>query len=275
MKRRKFIANIIKTIFLIIMMIVYVAPFIFVLINSFKDRKQIITNPLAFVEHLNFDNYVEAFNKMDYIHGFTNSFIITLCSVVVIVVFSSMTAYLFVRRKSKFNQYMFFIMIASMIIPFQGIMIPLVKIYGSIGMLNSKWALIYMYLGFGTSLAVFMFHGFIKSIPLELEEAAMIDGASRMGTFWKIVFPLLKPTTMTIAILDVLWIWNDFLLPSLVLVSSSERTLPLSIFYFYGTYTINYGLAMAGLMLTIIPVIIVYIFMQKQIIDGVLQGSIK
>lgn len=154
-------------------------------------------------------------------------------------------------------------------------MIPLVKIYGSMKLLNNKWSLIYMYLGFGTSLAVFMYHGFIKSIPIELEEAAMIDGATKVQTFSKIVFPLLKPQTMTIVILDILWIWNDFLLPSLILISPDERTLPLSTFYFYGTYTVDYGLSMAGLMLTIIPVIIVYMFMQKYIINGVLQGSIK
>ena len=123
-------------------------------------------------------------------------------------------------------------MVLSMIIPFQAIMIPLVSIYGSIGMLNSKWALIYMYLGFGMSLAVFMYHGFIKSIPLELEEAAMIDGATRFQTFWKIVFPIMKPITMTITTLDMLWIWNDFLLPSLVLIAPNERTLQLSTYVF-------------------------------------------
>ena len=154
-------------------------------------------------------------------------------------------------------------------------MIPLVKIYGSIGMMNSKWALIYMYVGFGASLAVFMYHGFIKSIPLELEEAATIDGCSQLQTFFKIVFPLLKPVTTTIAILDILWIWNDFLLPYLVLMAPEQRTLPLSVFYFYGTYTIEYGPAMAALMLATIPVIIAYLLMQKQIIEGVLKGSIK
>lgn len=132
-----------------------------------------------------------------------------------------------------------------------------------------------MYLGFGTSLAVFIYHGFIKSIPLELEEAAMIDGCTRLQTFFKIVFPLLKPTTMTIIILDMLWIWNDFLLPSLVLISSDQRTLQLSTYYFNGTYTSDYHLLMAGLLLTIIPVIIVYIFVQRHIIKGVMQGSIK
>ncbi|MGV8981426.1 carbohydrate ABC transporter permease [Clostridium sp.] len=275
MKKLNFKLNVIKIIGLTIVLVLYIVPFMFVLFNSFKTRKDIILNPLAFPKSINFDNYVSAFDKMGYMHAFTNSLIVTFFSVMLIIIFSSMTAYFLVRKRTKYTQIMFFILVASMIIPFQGIMIPLVKIYGSIGMLNNKWALIYMYIGFGAALAVFMYHGFIKSIPIELEEAAMIDGCTRFQIFWKIVFPLLKPTTMTIAILDVLWIWNDFLLPSLVLIKAAERTLPLSTYYFYGTYTVDYGLSMAGLILTIIPVIIVYLFMQKSIINGVLQGSIK
>ncbi|MBU3188073.1 carbohydrate ABC transporter permease [Clostridium bowmanii] len=275
MKKLNFKLNIIKIIGLTVVLVLYIVPFMFVLFNSFKTRKDIILNPLALPKSINFDNYISAFDKMGYMHAFTNSLIVTIFSVLLIIIFSSMTAYFLVRKRTKYTQIMFFILVASMIIPFQGIMIPLVKIYGSIGMLNNKWALIYMYIGFGAALAVFMYHGFIKSIPIELEEAAMIDGCTRFQIFWKIVFPLLKPTTMTIAILDVLWIWNDFLLPSLVLIKAAERTLPLSTYYFYGTYTVDYGLSMAGLILTIIPVIIVYLFMQKSIINGVLQGSIK
>lgn len=275
MKKLNFKLNVIKIIGLTIVLVLYIVPFMFVLFNSFKTRKDIILNPLALPKSINFDNYISAFDKMGYMHAFTNSLIVTFFSVMLIIIFSSMTAYFLVRKRTKYTQIMFFILVASMIIPFQGIMIPLVKIYGSIGMLNNKWALIYMYIGFGAALAVFMYHGFIKSIPIELEEAAMIDGCTRFQIFWKIVFPLLKPTTMTIAILDVLWIWNDFLLPSLVLIKATERTLPLSTYYFYGTYTVDYGLSMAGLILTIIPVIIVYLFMQKSIINGVLQGSIK
>ncbi|MGH4120525.1 carbohydrate ABC transporter permease [Clostridium sp.] len=275
MKKLNFKLNIIKTVGLTVVLLLYIVPFLFVIVNSFKTRKDIILSPLALPKSINFDNYISAFDKMGYMHAFTNSLIVTFFSVILIIICSSMTAYFLVRKKTKYTQIIFLILVASMIIPFQGIMIPLVKIYGSIGMLNNKWGLIYMYVGFGAALAVFMYHGFIKSIPIELEEAAMIDGCTRFQIFWKIVFPLLKPTTMTIAILDVLWIWNDFLLPSLVLIKATERTLPLSTYYFYGTYTVDYGLSMAGLILTIIPVIIVYLFMQKSIINGVLQGSIK
>jgi raffinose/stachyose/melibiose transport system permease protein len=275
MQQKKFISNIIKTVVLSIVLILYIIPFILVLINSFKTRVQIVSNPLELPQDYSLSNYFEAFTKMNYSHAFVNSLIITIFSVIFIIVFSSMTAHLLVRKKWMFNKIIFFAFVLSMIIPFQGIMIPLVSIYGSIGMLNSKWSLIYMYIGFGVSLAVFMYHGFIKSIPVELEEAAMIDGCGLMQTFWKIVFPLLTPTTMTIMILDVLWIWNDFLLPSLILIEPTQRTLPLSTYYFYGTYTVNYGLAMAGLILTILPVILFYLFTQKYIINGVLQGSIK
>lgn len=212
---------------------------------------------------------------MGFVSAFVNSLIITVFSVIVIAVFSAMTAYLFVRTNWLFNKVMFFAMVAAMLIPFQAIMIPLVQIYGGLNLLNSRWILVYMYLGFGTSFAVFLYHGFIKSIPLELEEAALIDGCSRLQVFFKIVFPLLKSTTITLIILNVLWIWNDFLLPSLVLISPSNRTLPLTTFYFHGTYTSDYGLLMAALALTILPVIIFYAFLQKHIIKGVMEGAIK
>lgn len=275
MKKKKIIISIIKNIVICIIFFLYIVPFIFVLINSFKERKDVVSNPLGLPSNFGLSNYIEAFDRMNYGPAFINTFIITFFSVMILIIFSSMTAYIFVRKKWKFNKFVFFFMILSMIIPFQGIMIPLVKIYGSLGMLNSKWALIYMYLGFGSSLSVFMYHGFIKSIPIELEEAAMIDGASRFKTFWRIVFPNLKPITVTISTLIILWIWNDFLLPSLVLISPNERTLQLSTYSFYGSHTMNYGLSMAALMLSILPVLIIYFFLQKSIIGGVLQGSIK
>lgn len=275
MKNKKLIANIIKYIVISGLLLVYIVPFIFVLINSFKSRKDVVANPLGLPSTFKFSNYIDAFEKMNYSHAFTNTLIVTVLSVLIIIIFSSMTAYILVRKDWKFNKFIFFAMVLSMIIPFQGIMIPLVSIYGSMGMLNTKWSLIYMYLGFGISLAVFMYHGFIKSIPVELEEAAMIDGASRFQTFWQIVFPIMKPITMTITTLDMLWIWNDFLLPSLILIAPNERTLQLSTYAFYGTYTADYGLSMSALMLSILPILIMYLFLQKSIIGGVLQGSIK
>lgn len=267
--------GVIKFVLMMIILFIFIAPFLLAFVNSLKARPEIISNPIKLPVEFNIANYIDAFNKMQFMSSIFNSIVITVFSVGVIVIFSATTAYYFVRVKNRFNETMFYIMVASMIIPFQAIMIPLVSIYGKLGLLNNKVTLIFMYLGFGTSLAVFMYHGFVKNIPLELEEAAMIDGCTRFQTFTRIVFPLLKPISMTIVTLDVLWIWNDFLLPSLILIKPANRTLPLSTFYFFGTYTVDYGLVMAGLMLTIIPVIILYLFLQKYIIAGVLQGSIK
>ena len=253
----------------------FIFPFLLLIVNSFKENKAITSTPLSLPSSFSWDNYQNAFSKMNYLSTFSNSLIITVLGVAIIGVLAAMTAHYFVRNPGKLNQYTFFLMVAAMIIPFQAIMIPLVKIYGSLGLLNSKWALIYMYLGFGAPLATFIYHGFVKSIPAELEEAALIDGCTRPQTFFRIVLPVLMPTAVTIAILNVLWIWNDFLLPSLVLSAPEQRTLPLSTFYFFGTYSVDYGPLMAGLMLTILPVLIIYLFAQKYIIQGVMQGSIK
>lgn len=259
----------------LLIFILYVFPFVMILLNSFKSRIDVIQNPLAWPEIFNMDNYIEAFQTMNYQNGLINSLVITVASVFVIVLFSSMLAYYLVRNDNKFNKVVFMLLVSSMIIPFQSIMIPFVSIFGKLDLLNSRSMLVFFYLGFGVSMATFMYHGFIKSIPLELEEAAVIDGATQFQVFYKIVFPMLKPITATIVILDVLWVWNDFLLPSLVLVRNEFRTLPLSTFYFFGQYTSNYNVAMAALVLVLLPVIIFFVVMQKQIISGVVDGAIK
>lgn len=273
----KIFIKIITFCFLILFSLVFVFPFIILIINSFKSNADFLSNPLKLPENIEFNNYINAFEKMNYLNSFKNSLIITIFSVILILIFASMTSHLFVRKNWKINKIIFFIMISSMIIPFQSIMIPLVSIYGAnfLDILNNKGTLIFMYLGFGMSLAVFIYHGFIKSIPFELEEAAFIDGCNEIQNFFLIVFPLLIPTTITIAILDILWIWNDFLLPNLILTTPETRTLPLSTFYFFSTYTVDYNLLLSGLFMTIIPVIIVYIFLQRYIIKGIMQGSIK
>ncbi len=260
---------------LYMVLLIYLVPFFLVLLNSFKDFAEILTNPIALPHKINFSNYIKAFDKMKYHSAFLNSFSISLFSVIGIILFSSMAAYLFTRKKWKFNIAMFFIMVGSIYIPFQAIMIPLLKIYSKIHFLNNIWSLVYMYLGFGSNLAIFLYSGFIKGIPIELEESAMIDGASPYQIFFQIIFPILIPATVTIMILDILWIWNDYLLPSLVLISAKNRTLPLSTFYFYGTYSADYNLILAGLVMTIIPVIVIYLFLQKYIISGITQGALK
>ena len=168
-------------------------------------------------------------------------------------------------------------MVAAMIIPFQVLMTPLISIYGNfLGVLDSRLTLIFMHVGFSISMAVFIYHGFIKSsVPIALEEAATLDGCSRTQTFFRVVFPLLKPTTATIVVLNVLAIWNDFLLPSLVLGKQKLFTLPLSTYNFYGTYSVDYGAIMASLVMTTLPVILLYVFLQKQVISGVVSGAVK
>src|SRR5690625_4391505 len=207
MKSLQRVFRIVTSLSLYLLLAIYLSPFFFVLINSFKGRREIISNPFGLPDMWSLDNFVTAFQRMNFVSAFMNSLVITFFSVIIIALFSFMTAYLFVRTDWRFNKVMFFAMVAAMLIPFQAIMIPLVQIYGGLNMLNSRWSLIYMYLGFGSSFAVFLYHGFIKGIPLELEEAAMIDGCSRIQVFFKIVFPLLKSTTLTLIILNVLWIW--------------------------------------------------------------------
>jgi raffinose/stachyose/melibiose transport system permease protein len=264
-----------RTFFVYFMLLVFLVPFYIVLNNSFKTTEQFINSPFAPASSLNFKNYVYAFEKMNFLNAFSNSAIITIISVVLIVLTASMAAYFLVRFHWKINKIIFALMIASMIVPFQAIMIPLVSIYGAMNVLNNKWILIFMYLGFGQSFAIFICHGFIKSIPMELEEAALIDGCNRVQSYFKVVLPNLKPIIVTLLILDVLWIWNDYLLPSMILLSPAQRTLPLSTYSFFSTYSVDFTPLMASLVMTILPVIILYILCQKQIVKGVVQGAIK
>ncbi|WML38298.1 carbohydrate ABC transporter permease [Neobacillus sp. OS1-2] len=259
----------------ILLGLVFLVPFYYLITNSLKPFAEILTNTSALPKVLMLDNYVNAFEKLDYLKVFTNSLIITVVSNVVLVIFCSMAAYMLVRTKKKISNIIFMTFVAAMIIPFQSIMIPLIKTAGNLGMLNSIWGLVIMYLGFGSGMTIFLYHGFVKGIPVELEEAAIIDGCSRFGVFWRIVFPLLKPITVTIVILNSLWIWNDYLLPSLVLQDPGLRTIPLATFFFFGQYTKQWDLALAALVLGIIPLLIFFFSMQKHIIKGITSGSIK
>jgi raffinose/stachyose/melibiose transport system permease protein len=258
------------------------SPLYIMVVNSFKARNEIFTKTLDLPKSFNFTYYSTAIRKMNFVHALGNSLFITIISVLLIIGFSSISAWILVRNKSKTSTFIFYIFIITMLVPFQSVMIPLLQYMSkwsikaiNFSMLDSYYGLIFMYIGFGLSLSLFLYHGFIKAVPKEMEEAATIDGCNMWQTFWKIVFPTLKPITVTVAILNVIWIWNDYLLPSLVLRSPDLRTVPLSTFYFFGEYTIEWNLAMAGLVLTIIPVIIFYLFAQKHIIKGVMAGAVK
>ena len=278
--KQKRTRQIVTIIVLIIVFIMFVIPFLLVLINVFKIKGDITSDPLALIgEHgFTLQNFPEAMAKMDFWNVFKNSAIITFCATVLTILFSAMASFVIVRNQNwKACSLLFALMIASMVIPCQVLMVPLVSVYGGIfGILNSRITLILMHTGFSVSMATFMFHGAIHSnIPLELEEAALIDGCSRWQTFWKIVFPLLKPTVATVAIIDAMAFWNDYLLPSLVLGDKNLYTIPIATQAFYGTYSTDIGLVMAALLLAMLPILILYLFLQKHIVAGVTAGAVK
>ncbi|MBP8002883.1 MAG: carbohydrate ABC transporter permease [Chloroflexi bacterium] len=257
-----------------ILAIFYIAPFAVVLVNSLKGRLEVLRDPIAFPTQLDMANYTAAWEKMSYPVAFMNSLLVTVVALAVLTIFPAMMGYYLARFETRFTKFIYGLLIVSMIIPFQALMIPFVSIYGRLDMLNSRAALIYFYLGFGVSLSTFLYQGFIQNIPIALDESAAIEGASKLQIFWRVIFPLLKPIFTTSLILNALWIWNDFLLPSLVLFQGA-RTLPLTAFSFYGQYTSQYGQAMAGLVLSIIPIIVFYIALQRNIIDGITEGAVK
>lgn len=254
----------------------FLSPIYIVLTNSFKTQKGIFINvmSLPFGEFFSLKNYKEAFIQLDFIRSFTNSFLITVSSTLLIIVLTSMAAWMLVRTKSRISTVIFMFFAAAMLIPFQSVMLPLIKIMGKIGFLN-PYGLVFMYVGFGASLSIILFHGFIKSIPRELEEAAVIDGCNTLQVFRYVVFPLLRPTAVTVGILNIMWIWNDFLLPQLVINKPEWHTIPLKMFFFFGQFSKKWHLALAGLVIAMIPIVIFYIFAQKYIIKGITEGSIK
>lgn len=262
-----------------LLLILYMTPFYLMFINSFKTRREIFANTTGLPSAWNFKNYADAMDRMGITSAFTNSIIITVGSVLLILLFSSMAAWVLVRDKSTKSKIVFYIFTAGMIVPFQAVMLPLVKWMGKINfagfnMLGTHYGLMFMYLGFGASMSIFLYHGFIKGIPEEIEEAAIIDGCSKWQVYTKIVLPLLKPTTVTVAVLNSIWIWNDFLLPFLT-INGKLNTIPLAMNNFFGAFSKQWELAMAALILAIIPIVIFYFFVQKQIIAGIVQGSIK
>ena len=277
--QKKKISHFIKIAVLVILFLAFIFPFIMVIINAFKTKGDITADPLALVGSHGFilTNFTDAMKKMNFATSFTNSLIITTTSTILTIVLAAMTAFVIVRNNWKVCALLFSAMIASMVIPFQVLMIPLVSLYGGIlGILNSRVTLIFMHVGFSLSMATFMFHGAIHtSIPMELEEAAYIDGCNRWQTYWKIVFPLLKPTIATVAIIDAMAFWNDYLLPSLVLARKELYTLPIATQAFYGTYSTDLGLVMAALLLAMLPILVLYLFLQRYIVEGVTSGAVK
>ncbi|MCS0651636.1 carbohydrate ABC transporter permease [Cytobacillus firmus] len=259
----------------IVLGIIFLIPFYFVFINSVKGFADILIDAAAWPKEFLFSNYLKVWDIINFPRAFWNSLIITVISNIGLVVISSMAAWKMVRTPGKFSKILFVLFVSAMVIPFQTVMIPLMKLGGTLNLTNSIPGLIIMYFGFGVPLSLFLYHGFIKTVPIEIEESARIDGCSQFGVFWRIVFPLLKPITVTVVILNTLWIWNDYLLPLLVLQDAELRTIPLATSSFFAQYTKQWDMGLAALVMGITPVIIFFLFLQKHIIKGIAQGSIK
>ena len=263
--------------FLLVLALLYVAPLVLVLMNSFKGRFFISNAPFEFPDAQTFvglKNYVVGLARTGFFQAFGYSLFITVFSVATIVFFTSMTAWAITRVTSWISSTIYYLLIFSMIVPFQMVMFSMSKIANML-QLDNPIGIIALYLGFGAGLSVFIFSGFVKSIPLEIEEAATIDGCNPIQTFFLIVFPILRPIYITVAILNTMWIWNDYLLPYLV-IGTNYRTIPIAVQYLLGGYgSIDMGAMMAMLVLSIIPIVIFYLLAQKYIIEGVVAGAVK
>ncbi len=257
--------------------ILFIFPVFVVVINSLKYKFSIATAPFVLPDAETFsgsENYITGIETTGFPQALGWSLFITVFSVVVIIIFTSMTAWYITRVKSRFNSFFYYALVFSMIVPFQMVMFTMSKI-ANVLHLDNPLGIIFIYLGFGAGLSVFMFSGFIKTVPKTLEEAATIDGCTTFQVFWLVVFPVLKPTAITVAILNTMWIWNDYLLPYLV-IGKDYKTVPIAVQYLKGGYgSVDMGAMMAMLVLSIIPVVIFYLFCQKYIIKGVASGAVK
>jgi len=274
--RERFQANLI-VLLLAVLAALWLAPALIVLMNSFKGRFYISDAPFALPDSQTFagaENYFSGIAKTGFIQAFGYSLFITVFSVAAIVLFTSMTAWCITRVKSRFSSVVFYLLVYSMIVPFQMVMFTMSKM-ANILHLDNPIGIIVLYLGFGAGLSVFIFSGFIKSVPREIEEAATIDGCNPIQTFFLVVFPVLRPVVMTVAILNTMWIWNDYLLPYLV-IGSSYKTVPIAVQYLQGGYgSRDMGAMMAMLVLAIIPIVIFYLSSQRHIVEGVVAGAVK
>ena len=279
MKNKHSLSNTLLTVFLTILSFAWIYPVIMILFNSLKLENAISTNtafklPTA-ETFAGFQNYANAIGSKGFVSAFFTSMLITVTSVVAILLFCSMCAWYITRVENYLTKLVYFLFVFSMVVPFQMLMFTLAATSDQLK-LNTPWNIWVIYLGFGAGLAVFMFAGFMKSIPLEIEEAAMIDGCNPVQTFFLIVLPVLKPTMISVGILETMWVWNDYLLPYLVLDRKKYTTVPILIQYFKGSFgRVEMGPMMACIMLTVLPIIVVYLICQKHIIKGVVAGAVK
>jgi len=277
--RKKAFNRSIASLLIGVIAIVFLLPIGFVVMNSFKGKLFISSDPFSFPSSaegtfVGIDNYLSGIDKTGFLNAFGWSLFITAFSVIVIVLFTSMTGWYITRVKKTYTKIIYYVLVFSMIVPFQMVMFTMSK-FANMLHLDNPFGIVVIYLGFGAGLSTFMFSGFVKSIPVDIEEAALIDGCNPIRTFFSVVFPILRPTAITVAILNTMWIWNDYLLPYLLL-DSDHRTIPIVIQYLKGGYgSIDMGAMMAMLTLAIIPIIIFYLSCQKYIIKGVVAGAVK
>ncbi len=279
MVKKKTATGLVLTIVFSVLAVLYLYPIFMILANSFKQERSITTEtafqlptPQTFA---GLDNYMASLTTQGFAQSFFYSTFISVTSVVLILLCCSMCAWYITRIKSAFSKGMYYLFVFSMVVPFQMVMFTLSKVADRLG-LNTPYTIPVIYLGFGAGLAVFLFCGFVKSIPLEIEEAATIDGCNPVQTYFQVVLPIMKPTIISVAILEAMWVWNDYLLPTLVLDIRSYRTIPMLIQYFRGSYgRVELGPMMASIMLTVLPIIILYLVCQKYIIEGVVAGAVK
>ncbi len=275
MNRSRRISSVLVNAALIVAAFFCLFPLLMALMNSFKTNRELLTNVMSLPTQLSFENYVRTFRKMHYLRSLGNTVLLSGLSVLLIILFSSVAGWKLCRTKTRLSGFLFALFVFSMLIPFSSIMIPLYKVVLALKLKNSLVGLSFVYAGMGVSMAVFLYHGFVKGIPRELEEAAAIDGCGELQTFFLVVFPLLKPITATVAITNVLWIWNDFLLPLIVISDSKKYTLLLSTNTLFGQYSSDWTAILSALIIAALPVIVFYAFFQKQILAGIADGALK
>ena len=256
--------------------LLYLYPLFLVIINSFKTYEEITVNVIALPKKPTLNNYIDTWKIMEYPPLFFNTLIATALGVAGVVLISSLAGYKLSRTKTAYSWIIFIVLIAPMMIPFHSFMIALVKVARNMRLTRTPWGLGVLYWGLGASLDIFLYHGFVKTIPKELDDCARIDGASPARTFFQVIFPLLQPVTVSVVVINAMWMWNDFLLPLLILSGSKRSyTLQLAAYNFFGLYKIEWNYAMAGVLLTLIPAIVFYLALQKHIIKGMVAGAVK
>lgn len=274
---KKKISQTVLSAVLVLIAVYTVFPVYFLFVNSFKSQKEIVASPISLPQSWNFKYLKSAAEQINLGASLVNTLVITVIAVTLIVLISAFTAWLMVRNKSRASKILFLIFTAAMLIPFQSVMYPLVNLMEMLGLKNTA-GLIVMYCGFGLSMTVFLYHGFMKSVPASLEEAALIDGANVSHVFFRVVFPLVKPITVTTIITNAMWIWNDYLLPFLIIGNNDKKTLTLSLYYaksLSGQYGNPWELIFPAVLICAVPILVVFIFLQKNIIEGIAAGAVK